>query len=48
MQEAYYEVTQNGGIRKLFRGFKATLIYGYIVNLVILPVYDYIYDRLNN
>ena len=28
--------------------FVYIVLYGYIVNLVILPVYDDIFDRLNN
>lgn len=48
MSEAYGKITKNGGFASLFKGLRPTLMRGYLVNTITLPLYDAIFDRLNS
>lgn len=48
MAEAYGKITKNGGFASLFKGLRPTLMRGYLVNTITLPLYDSIFDRLNS
>lgn len=48
MSEAYGKITKNGGFASMFKGIKPTLMRGYLVNTITLPLYDSIFERLNS
>lgn len=46
--DAYQRIVQNGGIRNLYRGCGPTYLRTYSINVIILPMYDAILERLGN
>ena len=48
MREAFALMTQSeGGFRQIFRGLQPALARGYVVNMVTLPMYDAVKDRIS-
>lgn len=47
VMEAYNLLLREGGARRLCKGIYPTLLRGYIVNLVTLPMYDAIKEQLD-
>lgn len=46
MMEAYYQLKNEGGTRRMLRGIYPTLLRGYIVNMVTLPLFDCVKAQL--
>jgi len=46
MAEAYNVIVGEGGARRICKGMYPTLLRGYIVNMVTLPLYDAVKDQL--
>ena len=42
MREAYHQLLQEGGVRRIFNGAAPMLTRGYVKHMVTLPVYDLI------
>ena len=47
MAQAYNLLMSEGGARRICKGLYPTLLRGYIVNMITLPLYDAIKDQLD-
>lgn len=47
MSQAYQSLVLEGGVRSMFKGVYPTLLRAYIVNMVTLPLYDVLKDKLD-
>ena len=47
ISEAYYQLKNEGGTRRMFKGIYPALLRGYIVNMVTLPLYDCVKAQLD-
>lgn len=47
IMEAYNLLLREGGARRICKGIYPTLLRGYIVNMVTLPLYDAVKDQLD-
>lgn len=45
MKECFYQLKNDGGIGRIFKGTGPTLARGYIVNVVTLPLFDALMAR---
>ena len=45
MKECFYQLKNDGGIGRIFKGVGPTLTRGYIVNVVTLPLFDALMAR---
>lgn len=47
MLQAYTSMMSESGVRGMFKGFSSTIVRGYLVNAIILPLYDGIKNNLD-
>jgi hypothetical protein len=47
-KDAYSRIVSDGGIRNLYRGCGPTYLRTYSINVIILPMYDAILERMGN
>ena len=48
MSEAFYQVKAERGLLGLYKGLGLTAFRGYYVNLIVLPLYEYVKMVLSN
>ena len=46
MKDAFLQLHREGGIKRIFKGTTPTLARGYLANMVTLPLFDYIHNKL--